>query len=133
MEILIAILLIAMTVIFLIMKKGSKLEDEPIQDKKIQQKEKEARQEKQKSKEEKIENVQPTDNKESLLNTFREVKDMRNLRFLEDGKTFIFCDEKRIVIGQVTDFAEKNVKFISKTIEADTISDLVYSKTRKYF
>lgn len=131
MEILIAILLIAMTIIFLIMRKGSKTEDEPIQDKKTQQKQKETPQEK--PKQGKVETILPSDNKESLLSSFREVKDMRNLRFIEDGKSFIFCDEKRIIIGQVTNFAEKNIKFISKSIEADTISDLVYSKAKKYF
>ena len=133
MEILIAIILIAMTIIFLIMRKGSKIEEEQKETGKKQQKQqKEAPQEKPKTKQEKVENV-PSDNKESLVNSFREVKEMRNLRFLEDGKSFIFCDEKRIIIGQVADFTEKNVKFISKSIEADTISDLVYSKAKKYF
>jgi hypothetical protein len=132
MEIIIAILLIATTVIFFIMRKGSKVEDEPVQNKKIQHKPIETTQEKPKPKQEILENLQTCDNKESLLNSFREVKDMRNLRFLEDGKCFIFCDEKRIIIGQVVNFTEKNVKFISKSIEADTISDLVYSKSKKY-
>lgn len=131
MEILIAIILIAMTIIFFIMRKGSKVEEEQTETGKKQQKQKEAPQEKPKAKQEKVENL-PSDNKESLLNSFREVKEMRNLRFLEDGKSFIFCDEKRIIIGEVADFAEKNVKFISKSIEADTISDLVYSKAKKY-
>jgi len=132
MEIIIAIIFIATTVIFFIMRKGSKVEDEPVQNKKIQHKPIETTQEKPKTKQEILENLQTSDNKESLLNSFREVKDMRNLRFLEDGKCFIFCDEKRIIIGQVVNFTEKNVKFISKSIEADTISDLVYSKSKKY-
>jgi len=115
------------------MRKGSQAEDERVQSKKTEQKAKETPQEKPKTKQENSDNLQASssDNKESLLSSFREVKEMRNLRFLEDGKTFIFCDEKRIIIGQVISFAEKNVKFISKSIEADTISDLVYSKAKK--
>ena len=115
------------------MRKGTKVEDEPVQNQTTQKKPKETLQEKPKTKQEKAESlVLSSGNKENLLNSFREVKDMRNLRFLEDGKSFIFCDEKRIIIGQVDNFAEKNIKFISKSIEADTISDLVYSKAKKY-
>ena len=113
MEILIAIILIAMTLIFFIMRKGTNIEDEPVQTKKAAQKQMETPQEKPKAKEEKADIPQATsDNKECLLNSFREVKEMRNLRFLDDGKTFIFCDEKRIIIGQVVNFSEKNIKFI---------------------
>jgi len=132
MEILIAIILIAMTVIFLIMRKNNKIEEEPIENKNRNTKEKQSNLENPKIKKEKLEVPLQSDNKESLLNSFRELKDMRNLRFIDDGKTFIFSDEKRIIIAKVDNFTDKNIKFISKSIEADTISDLVYSKIKKY-
>jgi len=132
MEILIAIILIAMTVIFLIMKKGSKVEDDQKENIKTKAKRAETPQEKPKITKNKQETSITSDNKDCLINSFREVKDMRNLKFIDDGKSFIFSDEKRIIIGQINNLVEKSVKFISKSIEADTISDLVYSKSKKY-
>jgi hypothetical protein len=130
MEILIAIILLAITLIFFILRTNSKEADAPIAKNNSKKKEK-ITDETPIAPKEKIETPIASDNKEILLNSFRELKEMKNLRFIDDGKTFLFSDEKRIIIAKVENFVNKNIKFISKSIEIDTISDLVYSKIKK--
>jgi len=73
-----------------------------------------------------------SDNKNYILNSFREGKEMRNPFVSKDGKTILFHDEKRVCLCYLTNLEEKNPKFISKTVEQDTISDASYSEDKKY-
>lgn len=70
-------------------------------------------------------------NKDILLNSFREVKELKNPFISKDGKTLLFSDEKRVLVGFISSFIDKNIKFLSKTIESDVVSDLAYSDEKK--
>lgn len=57
---------------------------------------------------------------------------MRNLKFINDGKTILFSSDRKIILGLVSNFADKSVKFITKSLESDSIADLGYCESKKY-
>jgi hypothetical protein len=138
-ELYIALLLISITILFFFTRKDKDLSEEENKNKqKENQKEnlkgKKPQNQNQKNEVKEKENQEDEDSydkKTCLVNTFRETKDMKNLRFLDDDKTIVFSDEKRIVIGNFPNFSDKNFNFYSKTLDGDTIADLVYSKGNK--
>lgn len=132
MEVLIAILLIAMTIIFFLTRANNKAETAQEEVNQKNKKPTKLQKEKETSIKQPVDLIK-SDNKDCLINTFREVKEMKNLKFLDEGKTIVFSDDKRIIIGHLNNFTDKNFKFISKSLEADTISDLVYCRNKKYY
>jgi WD40 repeat protein len=69
--------------------------------------------------------------KEFIINSFKEVKDLKNAYVIDGGKAILISDEKRILLAYLTSFNEKNPKFISKSVEQDVIADVAYSETKK--
>jgi len=71
-------------------------------------------------------------NKDHLVNHFREVKNLSNVYiYSSSGKvTFLFSDEKRILLGYLTNLNDKNIKFISKSLDQDVVCDLAFSESR---
>lgn len=118
-EYVITFILIASAIIFFILKSGSKpnITIEEKEEKKIEMTPM-------------IKKEEPTNNKESLLNSFKEVKELRNPKVYSNGKVLLFSDEKRIVFGYINNLKEKNPKFFSKSVEQDIISDISYSEDK---
>jgi hypothetical protein len=71
------------------------------------------------------------DLKTHTINQFREAKDLINPYITSDGKTILFHDDKKVFLGCLNTPDEKNPKFMSKSVESDTISDASYSEDQK--
>ena len=78
-----------------------------------------------------IDSSKLVDTKEYLLNSFREAKDLMNPFISRDGKTILFHDDRKIFLGFLNNFEEKNPKFLSKSVDHDVISDASYSEDKK--
>ena len=132
MEIIIAVLLIAITVIFYLSRKELSISDSKksgLEKQKTTKDKSKTSNNLPQNKQEKKE-IDEGDKKICLVNSFRDMKDMKNLRFIDD-QTIAFSDDKRLVIGNFPNFADKNFTFYSKTLDADTIADMVFSKENK--
>lgn len=151
MEFIIALVIIVLTLLYFLFFKGEK-KQETSKPKKVEQKPQIKQEKKEQTvvrpKEVIVEKVQESvqhvpkiieeDNsdknvnlKEHMKYSFREVKDLRNPYISPNGKTILFSDEKRILIGFINNFNEKNIKFTSKSIEQDVITDISYSEEKK--
>jgi hypothetical protein len=69
--------------------------------------------------------------KSILLNSFREGKELRNPFTSKDGKIILFHDDKHIYLSFLNSFVEKTPKFLSKTVEQDVITDASYSEDKR--
>lgn len=125
-EIVVAVLLVLITVLyFAFSSKASKAKEPEVTNNTSQNKAETIKN----VVEEKNEKI--VDNKSILINSFREGKDLRHPFCTKDGKYIFFHDDKRIYLGLINNLVEKNPKFLTKTIEQDLIADASFSEDKK--
>jgi hypothetical protein len=124
MEIIIALILIVLTALFFIFRKESK--DNIVQETPIKAKEVEM-----KNVVEEKPNFKIYNPKESLLNSFRKDRDLKNGYIYENGKYFLFYNEKSIFFGIFNNLVEKDPRIMSKNADHDVICDAWYSVEKK--
>lgn len=69
--------------------------------------------------------------KESIVNSFKETKDIISVDFSSNGQIILFHDEKRFYLVLNSNLLEKKLNIISKSIEYDTISSCSYANEAK--
>jgi hypothetical protein len=124
MEIIIALILIILTVLFFVLRKDSKENEAREIPKQVKQEEK------------KLEDIQKPvikllDNKEHLINSFRKDRDLKNGYVYENGKYFLFYNEKSVFFGIFNNLTEKDPRIMSKNVEHDSVCDAWYSVEKK--
>ena len=78
-----------------------------------------------------VDKTKIADHKSFLINSFKEGKDLMDPFSTQDGKTILFHDDKKIMLGFLNNFEEKNPKFLTKSVEQDVICDASYSEEKK--
>ena len=131
MEFLIAVILIILVTIFIIFinynnsdKTSAKSPTKPTIKEDITQTDKKDKTDEIK----KINNPKVVNNKEYLIQSFREGKELKNPKISQDGKAISFHDEKRVILCLLNNFGDKNPKFISKSVEQDVVCDVAFSE-----
>jgi WD40 repeat protein len=76
----------------------------------------------------KLNDPRVVNNKEFLIQSFREGKELKNPKISQDGKAISFHDEKRVILCLLNNFSDKNPKFISKSVEQDVVCDVAFSE-----
>lgn len=133
MEYIIAFILIIFVTLYLLFR-NKNTSDAPQSTSKQTKKEETKKEETKKvdniTKTEDIKEVNPkvVNNKDYLIQSLREGKELRNPKVSTDGKVIAFHDDKRIIICLLNNFLEKNPKFISKSVEQDVICDVAFSE-----
>jgi len=71
----------------------------------------------------------PTINKarESIVNSFKETKDVISVDYSNNGQIILFHDEKRFYLVLNANLLEKKLQILSKSVEYDTISSCSYA------